>query len=478
MAFFKKNEKEPEKEKRNTEIEKEKTVSENEKGTENETNERQSVKIDYWSLKDKISSYVSQGDNKAALSDNKANIYLKGIIQKYLYDNKYEVEGLTEEELIDRIYNDMAGLSILTKYLNRADELEEININAWNDIVLTYADGHKEKIKERFESPEHAIDIFRRMLHMSNIVVDNRTPMAEAQLLDYKARATVMITPVVDEEIGVSASIRFLHPQRVDRTQLITGGSATEEMLDFITLLVKYGVSIVVAGETSSGKTTTLNAFVSTMPDDMRIFVVETGARELYLRKFDENQKVTNNVVNTLARPTEEKVTNISQKDLLIKALRYNPEIIIMSEIRGDEVIATIEAAQTGHTVCTTIHSRGGQAAHFRMANLMANSSQANISDCMRNAVQAFPIIVYVKRLQDNSRKIMDISECECKLGDNSKMEYSYRSLYKYEINNTTIENGNVHIDGEFHKKNRISNTLKDMLINNGIPTKELERFL
>lgn len=466
MAFFKKN---------NTE---EKNVKkELKKETEVKVQE-EAIKIDYWSLKNKISSYVSTGDNNAALADNKANIYLKGIIQKYLYDNKYIVEGMTEEELIERLYNDMAELSILTKYLKNSDNLEEININAWDDIVLTYVDGHKEKIAEKFESPEHAEDIFRRMLHISNVVVDNRTPTAEAQLLEYKARATVMVAPIVDSDVGVSASIRFLHPQRVDRKQLIKGGSATSEMLDFITLLVKYGVSIVVAGETSSGKTTTLNAFVSTMPNDMRIFVVETGARELYLRKFDKNNNCVNNVVNTLARQTEEKISSVTQKDLLIKALRYNPEIIIMSEVRGDEVVPTIEAAQTGHTVCTTIHSRGGQAAHFRMANLMANCSQANISDCMRNAVQAFPIIIYVKRLQDNSRKIMDISECICSMGDNGKLEYKYQSLYKYEIEDTIEdENGKFHIDGKFKKVNRISKNLEETLINNGIPTNELKRF-
>ncbi len=467
MAFFKKN---------NTE---EKNIKkELKKETEVKVQE-ETIKIDYWSLKNKISSYVSTGDNNAALADNKANIYLKGIIQKYLYDNKYTVEGMTEEELIERLYNDMAELSILTKYLKNSDNLEEININAWDDIVLTYVDGHKEKIAEKFESPEHAEDIFRRMLHISNVVVDNRTPTAEAQLLEYKARATVMVAPIVDSDVGVSASIRFLHPQRVDRKQLIKGGSATSEMLDFITLLVKYGVSIVVAGETSSGKTTTLNAFVSTMPNDMRIFVVETGARELYLRKFDKNNNCINNVVNTLARQTEEKISSVTQKDLLIKALRYNPEIIIMSEVRGDEVVPTIEAAQTGHTVCTTIHSRGGQAAHFRMANLMANSSQANISDCMRNAVQAFPIIIYVKRLQDNSRKIMDISECICSMGDNGKLEYKYQSLYKYEIEDTIEdENGKFHIDGKFKKASRISKNLEETLINNGIPTNELKRFL
>ena len=105
MAFFKKNNTEEQNAKKELKEETEKIQKE------------ETIKIDYWSLKNKISSYVATSNNNAALADNKANIYLKAIIQKYLHDNKYEVEGLTEDELIERLYNDMAELSILTKYL-------------------------------------------------------------------------------------------------------------------------------------------------------------------------------------------------------------------------------------------------------------------------------------------------------------------------------------------------------------------------
>ena len=64
---------------------------------------------------------------------------------------------------------------------------------------------------------------------------------------------------------------------------------------------MRYGVSFVVAGATFSGKTTLLNALLKTMPDEKRIFTIENGSRELDLVRKDEEARIINNVVHTLA---------------------------------------------------------------------------------------------------------------------------------------------------------------------------------
>ena len=65
---------------------------------------------------------------------------LKTYIEKYLRDKGYTVEGLSFQNLTDKLYCEMAEYSLLTKYLGR-DEIEEININGWDDIAVTYVDG-------------------------------------------------------------------------------------------------------------------------------------------------------------------------------------------------------------------------------------------------------------------------------------------------------------------------------------------------
>ena len=49
---------------------------------------------------------------------------------------------------------------------------DRIDINSWRDIEVQYSGGVTKKLTERFESPQHAINVIRRMLHTSGMVLD------------------------------------------------------------------------------------------------------------------------------------------------------------------------------------------------------------------------------------------------------------------------------------------------------------------
>ena len=253
--------------------------------------------IDFVPLLSMIQEHISSR-YAAALSDSKKLPQLKSYIDKFLRDGGYIVDNMTQAELSNKLYSEMAEYSILTKYLGR-DNIEEININAWNDIAITYTSGRTVKVKEHFYSPSHAVDIVKRLLHHSGMIIDNSTPMSQGHLPN-NTRITALKEPIVDDEVGVSVSIRLLHPSRVNKKQIISSGNATEKMVDFLCMCLRYGVSTVVAGATSSGKTTLLNALLTTIPDGKRVFTIETGSRELSLVR-KKNGRVVNNVVHTLS---------------------------------------------------------------------------------------------------------------------------------------------------------------------------------
>ena len=204
--------------------------------------------IDFVPLLSMIQEHISSR-YAAALSDSSKLPQLRSYIDKYLLDTGYVVEGLTQTELSNKLYSEMAEYSILTKYLGR-DNIEEININAWNDIAITYTSGRTIKAKEHFYSPSHAVDIVKRLLHHSGMIIDNSTPMSQGHLPN-NTRITALKEPLVDDEVGVSVSIRLLHPSRINRKQIISSGNATEKMIDFLCMCMRYGVSMVVAGATS-----------------------------------------------------------------------------------------------------------------------------------------------------------------------------------------------------------------------------------
>ena len=329
------------------------------------------------------------------------------------------------------------------------------------------------KLKDHFHSPQHAVDIIKRLLHHSGMIIDNATPTAQGHLPG-NTRITALKDPIVDEDRGVSVSIRLLHPSRVTRENLVETGFATQEMVDFLCMCIRYGVPFVVAGATSSGKTTLLNAIMTSIPDNKRVFTIETGSRELSLVRRDENGAVINNIVHTLSRPSDNPAYDITQEDLVVSSLRFNPDVVCVGEMRDVECYSAVEASLTGHTVVSTVHAGPASAAHMRIALLCQKRFPINFSTSLMQAGQAFPVVVYAHKLENNSRKLMDISECII----NSAGEREYNCLYNYQIDKNTVENGTFVIEGHFDKPNIMSDILRQRLIQYGVPQNELNRFL
>ena len=426
--------------------------------------------IELSSLVPLCQSFIAR-NYSAAIIDKSKTEELKAYIGKYLYDTNYSVVGFDTKGLVERLFEEMAEYSILTKHLADPD-IEEININGWDDVALTHLDGRIEKAKEHFFSPTHAIDIVKKLLQHSGMIIDNAAPIAQGHLPN-NTRVTALKEPIVDADRGIAVSIRMLHPQRVDRESLLQTESITEEMLYFLEVCLRYGVSFVVAGRTSSGKTTLLNSLLGSIPDGKRIYTIESGARELSLIKRDENGKVVNNVVHTLSRPSDKEAYDISQEDLVMAALRFDPDIICVGEMRDAEAHSAVEASSTDHTVVTTVHGGGGRYAHRRIAFLSQRRFPIDMKISMQQAALAFPVVVFAHKLEDNSRKVMDISECV--VHDDGELEY--RTLYRYQINSNEYKDGRFHIIGEFIKENSPSDYLCTKLLRGGIPQEILQKF-
>ena len=135
---------------------------------------------------------------------------------KYIQDHRITVQGMTTEELIDAIYSEMAEFGFLTKYIY-GEGIEEIDVNAWDDVEVQFSGGVTKKLDEHFDSPEHAINVVRRMLHVSGMVLDDASPSVLGHL-SKNIRIAVLKTPIVDEDVGMAASIRIVNPQMRGRS--------------------------------------------------------------------------------------------------------------------------------------------------------------------------------------------------------------------------------------------------------------------
>ena len=396
---------------------------------------------------------------------------MKRLITRYLQDNRLAVEGMTNTELVDALYTEMAEYGFLTKYIF-GEGIEEIDINSWRDIEVQYSDGRNEKLEEHFDSPEHAANVVRRMIQSSGKVLDNASPVLTSRLAK-NIRVAVIKSPVLDEDAGVAASIRIVNPRNLAKEDFVESGTATDEMLDFLSVCLRYGVSICVAGATSSGKTTIAGWLLSTIPDNKRIFTIEDGSRELQLIR-EKDGKVTNSVIHTQTRDSENERQRIDQIALLDIALRFNPDIICVGEMRGPEANAAQEAARVGVAVLTTIHSNSSEGTYRRMVSLCKRAVDTPDDTLMQYVTEAYPIIVYCRQLENKQRRITNISECEI-LPDGSR---HLRKLYEYRITENRLEGDHFIVEGEHLICDEMSEGLQKRFIENGMPRSMLGQFL
>lgn len=434
-----------------------------------------SEELSYEQILEDVQRYFAENHAVAIAGEgDKGGELLQELMTQYLVKRRYTVEGLSTEELVERLYEDMAGYSFLKKWIYLTPGVEEVNINAYNDIEVIMNSGRSVKIPEKFSSPQHAIDVVRRMLSSCGMILDDTMPSVVGYL-DKNIRISVDKTPIVDPDVGLNASIRIVNQQTVSKEKLLESGSATSEMLEFLTACIRYGVSVCIAGSTGSGKTTIMAWLLSQVPNNRRLITIEEGSREFDLVRRDENGRIANSVVHLLTRPHENPALNINQDFLLERVLRKHPDVIGVGEMRSAaESLAAAESSRTGHTVCTTIHSNSCASTYRRMMTLAKRKYMMSDEVLMQTMVEAYPIVVYTKQLEDRSRKIMEIIEGE----GYEDGRLIYRSLYKYEVADNTIdENGEPHVVGRHRKGDDISGNLRKRFLDNGISFKELEVF-
>ena len=149
--------------------------------------------------------------------------------------------------------------------------------------------------------------------------------------------------------------------QKTDKTLLALYHN--QRWADFIASAIELKKTIVISGETSSGKTTFLNACLKAVPADERLITLEDT--------FELNTTHANQLALKAPKVLSSGTPAITMQDLLQAALRLRPDRIIMGELRGREVLDFISACQTGHEgSMTTLHAPNPATAINRLIQL------------------------------------------------------------------------------------------------------------
>jgi archaeal flagellar protein FlaI len=274
-----------------------------------------------------------------------------------------KMKGMSDVDKLSRqISQEMLGYGDLDPMI-KDDELEEIMVIGVGRPVFVY---HREigmmmtnVVFEKDEDVKALIDVIARQV---NRRIDQQTPILDARLPD-GSRVNATIPPVSAD--GSSLTIRKFLKDPLTVVDLINYKTFSSHLAAFLWVCVDgLGVkpcNSIIAGGTSSGKTTTLNTMAAFIPPRERVITIEDTL---------ELQLPHSHVIRMETRPPNIEGAGELTMDTLVKnSLRQRPDRIIVGEVRGSEAITLFTAINTGHSGMGTLHSNTARETITRLTN-------------------------------------------------------------------------------------------------------------
>lgn len=325
---------------------------------------------------------------------------IEQFIIRYAEDKHILIGYVDQKRMASDIVNDMIGLGPLQQLMGD-QSISDIMINGPNTVYVERR-GRIEKTNVKFRSNQHLLQIAQRIANQSGRRVDESSPLLDARLKD-GSRVNVVIPPVALD--GVSVSIRRFSDKGITLADMIASGSVSQQICDFLSIISKCRMNVIVSGGTGSGKTTMLNALSQLIDPGERIVTIEDSA-ELRLKQP--------HVVRLESRPANiEGQGRITIRDLVQNALRMRPDRIIVGECRGGETFDMLQAMNTGHDgSMSTIHANNADEALNRLENMVLMSGFELPTTVIKGYIAgAVEIIIQTARMRDGVRRISEIVE-------------------------------------------------------------------
>jgi pilus assembly protein CpaF len=340
------------------------------------------------------------------------------------------------------LFNAFRKLDLLEEFLED-DEITEVMINGTQNIFYEKK-GRIFQSDKRFLSKEKLEDVIQQIVAGANRLVNEASPIVDARLAD-GSRVNVVLAPIALN--GPIVTIRKFPTESITMKQLIAWNSISEEVAEFLALLVESGYNIFISGGTGSGKTTFLNALSQYIPKDERIITIEDNAE---LRILDVPNLVSLEARNANVEGTGE----VTIRQLIKSALRMRPDRIIVGEVRSAEAIDMLQALNTGHDgSLSTGHANSPEDMLSRLETMVLMGMELPLTAIRRQIASGIDVIVHLGRLRDKSRKLLEVSE----VMDYREGEIHLQTVYRYE--ETGEEDGKI--QGVWEKKGELKHTGK-----------------
>ena len=308
-------------------------------------------------------------------------------------------------------------LSPIQRWLDE-DGVSEISINVPGKVWVEKAGSPRQEFDVPELTEEHLGMLSRQVAAATNQLINEEKPLLSAALPTGE-RVQVVAPPAAPNGCAFSIRKQVLRSMNLDDyakqgafdgTRVAKDLTMSDESValaklleagdiqGFLTAAVRSHQNMVIAGGTSTGKTTFLNALLQEIPLDERIVTIEDT------REVNAPHK---NLLNLIAAKGDQGRSLVTIQDLLEATLRLRPDRIILGELRGKEAYTFLRAINTGHpgSICT-LHadSPAGALEQLSLMVLQANLglSRSEIKDYVSSMID-----VFVQLRREGSRRFI-----------------------------------------------------------------------
>jgi len=302
--------------------------------------------------------------------------------------------------------------------------VEDISCDGPGLPVFVYHDEYTD-VESTIRYDEDELDSFvMQLAQRSGRHVSVSDPVASTTLPD-GSRIELALGKEVTPQ-GSAFTIRKYADEPFTPIDLLEYGTFDLRMLTFLWLAIEHNKSLIFAGGTASGKTTSMNAVSMFIPPRSKVLTIE-DTRELSLHHD-----------NWLSSVTRERMgdQDITMYDLLRSALRHRPEYIIVGEVRGEEAITLFQAMNTGHTTFSTMHADSVQTVINRLEN-----EPINVPRPMVSSLDVLCVQTLARSGDERVRRASTVAEIEGI--DQRTGELDYSNTYAWDSRSDTFEERN-----------------------------------
>ncbi|MEM1670479.1 MAG: type II/IV secretion system ATPase subunit [Archaeoglobaceae archaeon] len=284
---------------------------------------------------------------------------LKEVYTKVLDELHLELDEKGYFKILYYLFRDLLGYGKITALMGDR-MLEDISCNGYRKPLYVFHRSYTNlKTNIVFEDEDELDSFVINLAQKCGKHLSVAEPMVDATMPDGSRIQLTLGREVTDH--GSTFTIRKFREEPVTPVDLIAWKTFSAEQMAYLWLCIENKKSLIFAGGTASGKTTSMNAISLFIPRRAKIVTIE-DTRELMLPHENWIPGVTRDAFHG-------EKGKIDMYDLLRAALRQRPEYIIVGEVRGREALTLFQAMTTGHTTYSTLHADSVSGAIHRLEN-------------------------------------------------------------------------------------------------------------